>query len=145
MSKASILLADDNPDILSEVAETVESEYDIVAAVMNGRLVLENWSRLKPDVIVLDISMGEPNGIDVAYDLRESGCKSKIVFLTIHNDRDYVQAAMGAGGSAYVIKSRLRCDLIEALRAVLAQKQFVSPSLEDAGTLARTGMTSPSS
>ena len=140
MSKASILLADDNPDILSEVAETVESEYDIVAAVVNGRLVLENWSRLKPDVIVLDISMGEPNGIDVANDLRESGCKSKIVFLTIHNDRDYVEAAMGAGGSAYVIKSRLRCDLIQALRAVLAQKQFVSPPLEDAGTLSRTGM-----
>lgn len=142
MSKASILLADDNPDVLSEVAETVQSEYDVVAAVLNGQLVLENWPHLKPDVIVLDISMGEPNGIDVAHDLRGSGCQSKIVFLTIHNDRDYVQAAMGAGGSGYVIKSRLRCDLIEALRAVLAQKQFVSPSVEDAGTLARRGMAS---
>lgn len=126
MSKASILLADDNPEVLTEVAEILEPEYDIVASMLNGRAVLDNWSRLKPDVIVLDISMGEPNGIDVALELRESGCEAKIVFLTIHSDRDFVDAAMGAGGSGYVIKSRLRCDLVEALKAVLSKRQFVS-------------------
>lgn len=126
MSKASILLADDNPEVHIEVAEILEPEYDIVASVLNGRAVLDNWSRLKPDVIVLDISMGEPNGIDVALELRESGCEAKIVFLTIHSDRDFVDAAMGAGGSGYVIKSRLRCDLTEALKAVLSEREFVS-------------------
>src|SRR5262249_10861525 len=126
VSKASILLADDNPEVLTEVAEILEPEYDIVASMLNGRAVLDNWSRLKPDVIVLDISMGEPNGIDVALELRESGCEAKIVFLTIHSDRDFVDAAMGAGGSGYVIKSRLRCDLVEALKAVLSKRQFVS-------------------
>jgi len=126
VSKASILLADDNPEVHIEVAEILEPEYEIVASVLNGRAVLDNWSRLKPDVIVLDISMGEPNGIDVALALRESGCESKIVFLTIHSDRDFVEAAMGAGGSGYVIKSRLRCDLVEALKAVLSEHEFVS-------------------
>ena len=126
MSKASILLADDNPEVHIEVAEILEPEYEIVASVLNGRAVLDNWSQLKPDVIVLDISMGEPNGIDVALALRESGCESKIVFLTIHSDRDFVEAAMGAGGSGYVIKSRLRCDLVEALKAVLSEHEFVS-------------------
>ena len=126
MSKASILLADDNPEVHIEVAKILEPEYEIVASVLNGRAVLDNWSRLKPDVIVLDISMGEPNGIDVALALRESGCESKIVFLTIHSDRDFVEAAMGAGGSGYVIKSRLRCDLVEALKAVLSEHEFVS-------------------
>ena len=126
MSKASILLADDNPEVHIEVAEILEPEYEIVASVLNGRAVLDNWSRLKPDVIVLDISMGEPNGIEVALALRESGCESKIVFLTIHSDRDFVEAAMGAGGSGYVIKSRLRCDLVEALKAVLSEHEFVS-------------------
>lgn len=126
MSKASILLADDNPEVHIEVAEILEPEYEIVASVLNGRAVLDNWSRLNPDVIVLDISMGEPNGIDVALELRESGCEAKIVFLTIHSDRDFVDAAMGAGGSGYVIKSRLRCDLVEALSAVLAEREFVS-------------------
>ena len=126
VSKARILLADDNPEVHIEVAEILEPEYEIVASVLNGRAVLDNWSRLNPDVIVLDISMGEPNGIDVALELRESGCKAKIVFLTIHSDRDFVEAAMGAGGSAYVIKSRLRCDLTEALKAVLSEREFVS-------------------
>jgi len=126
VSKASILLADDNPEVHIEVAEILEPEYEIVASVLNGRAVLDNWSRLNPDVIVLDISMGEPNGIDVALELRESGCEAKIVFLTIHSDRDFVDAAMGAGGSGYVIKSRLRCDLVEALSAVLAEREFVS-------------------
>jgi len=126
VSKASILLADDNPEVHIEVAEILEPEYEIVASVLNGRAVLDNWSQLKPDVIVLDISMGEPNGIDVALALRESGCESKIVFLTIHSDRDFVEAAMGAGGSGYVIKSRLRCDLVEALKAVLSEHEFVS-------------------
>lgn len=126
MSKARILLADDNPEVHIEVAEILEPEYEIVASLLNGRAVLDNWSRLKPDVIVLDISMGEPNGIDVALELRESGCEAKIVFLTIHSDQDFVDAAMGAGGSGYVIKSRLRCDLVEALSAVLAEREFVS-------------------
>lgn len=126
VSKARILLADDNPEVHIEVAEILEPEYEIVASLLNGRAVLDNWSRLKPDVIVLDISMGEPNGIDVALELRESGCEAKIVFLTIHSDQDFVDAAMGAGGSGYVIKSRLRCDLVEALSAVLAEREFVS-------------------
>lgn len=132
VSRASILLADDNPEVHIEVAEILEREYEIVASVFNGRAVLDNWSRLNPDVIVLDISMGEPNGIDVALELRESGCKAKIVFLTIHSDRDFVDAAMGAGGSGYVIKSRLRCDLTEALKAVLSKREFVSPLGEHA-------------
>ncbi|PYY18852.1 MAG: hypothetical protein DMG60_06805 [Acidobacteria bacterium] len=130
VSKASILLADDNPEVLSEVAEILEPDYEIVASVLNGRWVLENWSRLRPDVIVLDISMGEPNGIDVALALRDSGCEAKIIFLTIHSDHDFVQEAMDVGGSAYVVKSQLRGDLAEALRAVLSDKHFVSPCLQ---------------
>ncbi|PYY11768.1 MAG: hypothetical protein DMG61_18125 [Acidobacteria bacterium] len=70
VSKASILLADDKPEVLSEVAEILEPDYEIVASVLNGRWVLENWSRLRPDVIVLDISMGEPNGIDAHHSQR---------------------------------------------------------------------------
>jgi DNA-binding NarL/FixJ family response regulator len=101
-----------------------------VASVLNGRSVLENWSRLRPDVIVLDISMGEPNGIDVALALRDSGCEAKIIFLTIHSDHDFVQTAMEIGSSGYVVKSQLRSDLTEALRAVLGQKRFVSPCLQ---------------
>ena len=129
--KISILLADDNSAILRHVHDLLKanSRYKVIAALSNGAAVLREYRRLSPDVIVLDISMELLSGIDVAQHLRDRGCHSKIVFLTVHEDSDYVIAAMGAGGSAYVVKSRLSTDLIPAIKAVLSHKMFVSPSL----------------
>jgi len=127
--KASVLVADNNSAVLDHVAKVLSTDYDVVAAVKDGTTVLSEFPRLNPDVIVLDISMGELSGIDVARRLRDSGCNSKIIFLTVHEDADFVSAAMGVGASAYVIKSRLSVDLISAIHAVLANKLFVSPSL----------------
>jgi len=131
VKKPSILLADDNPAILTRVGDLldVDDRYELVAAVTNGAAALHEYSRLKPDVVVLDISMQVVSGIDVAQDLRDGGCNSKIVFLTVHEDCDFVNAAMGAGGSGYVLKSRLSTDLIPAINAALSNKLFVSPSL----------------
>jgi len=131
VSKTSILLADDNSSVLNQVRRMLEREerFRVVAAVKDGDAVLPECSRLKPDVIILDISMGDLSGIDVAMQLRDSGCLSKIIFLTVHEDRDFLNAAMGAGGSAYVVKSRLSQDLVSAIHAVLADKLFVSPTM----------------
>jgi len=131
MPEASILLADDNAFILDHVRQLLErdGQFNIVAEVKDAGAILRETARLKPDVIVLDISMGDVNGIDVATELRDSGSMSKVVFLTVHDDSESVNAAMGAGGSAYVVKTRLNTDLASAIRAVLAGKLFVSPSL----------------
>jgi len=131
MPKASILLADDNAFILNHVRQLLErdGQFDIVAAVKDAGAIVSEAVRYKPDVIVLDISMGDVNGIDVATELRDSGSMSKVVFLTVHDDSESVNAAMGAGGSAYVVKTRLNTDLASAIRAALAGKFFVSPSL----------------
>jgi DNA-binding NarL/FixJ family response regulator len=129
VSRVSILLADDNSAVLNHVTRTLRKEYDIVAAVTDGESVLKQYPRLRPDVIVLDISMGDLSGIDVARRLRDSGCHSKIVFLTVHEDSDFVNAAMGTGASAYVVKSRMSTDLVSAIEAALAGKLFVSGSL----------------
>lgn len=129
MSRVSILLADDNSAVLNNVTRVLRAKYDIVAAVRDGSAVLQEFPRLRPDVIVLDISMGDVNGIDVARQLRDSGCRSKIIFLTVHEDSDFVNAAMSTGASAYVVKSRLSTDLVSAIEAVLAGKFFVSGSL----------------
>ena len=106
-----------------------DPRYQVVAALTDGTAVLEEYARLKPSVIVLDISMQGLSGIDVAQRLRDAGCASKIIFLTVHEDHDYLNAALGAGGSAYVVKSRLNNDLISAIEAVLCNRVFVSPSL----------------
>ena len=131
MPETSILLADDNSFILDHVRHTLEREHEfkILAAVSDPDVVLRECVRLKPDVIVLDISMGEQSGINLAMQLRDSGNLSKIVFLTVHEDHDFLNAAIGAGGSAYVVKSRLSADLVRAINAVLDGKLFVSANL----------------
>jgi DNA-binding NarL/FixJ family response regulator len=129
--RTTILLSDDNPAILDHVGRMLGKEkcYQVVGAISDGSFVVREYARLRPDVIILDISMGEVSGIDIAKDLRDSGCRAKIIFLTVHEDSDYVNAGMGAGGSAYVVKSRLSQDLALAITAVLSNKLFVSPNL----------------
>lgn len=131
MPSTTVLLADDNSSVLDHVRMMLEKENDfkVIAVVSDGAIVVRECLRLRPDIIVLDISMGERNGIDVARKLRDSGSGAKIVFLTVHEDSDYVNAAIGAGGSAYVVKSRLNLDLLSAITAVLSSRLFVSPTL----------------
>lgn len=131
MPIASVLLADDNPAILSHVGKLLnqDKKYEVVGAVNCGDDVLREYSRLRPDIIILDISLGEASGIDLARNLLDSGCRSKIIFLTVHEDSDFMNAAMGAGASAYVVKSRLSSDLLSAVNAALSGKIFVSSSL----------------
>jgi DNA-binding NarL/FixJ family response regulator len=129
--RPSILLADDNSGVLKYIRKMLEKDYEIVGALHDGESVLHDWTRLRPNVIVLDISMGEANGIEVARRLRNSGCNSQIIFLTIHRDPEFVKAALEAGGSGYVVKSRMGKDLAVAIDAALSGKRFVSASLAE--------------
>lgn len=129
MSRVRVLLADDNSAVLDQVTRMLQDGYDIVAAVKDGHEVVRECLRLKPNVIVLDISMNEVSGIDLARQLRDSGSNAKIIFLTVHEDYEFVNAAIGAGALAYVVKSRLSVDLVSAVKAVLSEKFFVSASL----------------
>jgi DNA-binding NarL/FixJ family response regulator len=92
---------------------------------------LEAASELDPDVIVTDISMPIINGIEAVKTLKESGCRSKVVFLTLHSDHDFVRAGFEAGASGYVVKHQMASDLLEAMRAALTGRIFVSPNLTD--------------
>jgi DNA-binding NarL/FixJ family response regulator len=127
----TVLLADDNSAVLDHVRKMLEKaeKYKVVAAISDAVVVVREYHRLRPDLILLDISMGATSGIDIARQLRDSGCSAKIIFLTVHEDSDYVNAAIGAGGSAYVVKSRLNLDLLSAITAVFCNKLFVSPTL----------------
>ena len=132
MPKSRVLLADDNSAVLQLVSQLLENHFEMVGALHDGAAVLRDWPGLCPDVIVLDVAMGEPNGIDVAHRLRHSGCHASIVFLTVYDDPEFVSAAMAAGASGYVTKSRARMDLLPAIRAVLAGNTFTSPNISGA-------------
>jgi DNA-binding NarL/FixJ family response regulator len=129
MNRPCILLADDNSTILHLTRRVLSAEFTVAASVTDGMSVLKEVPSLHPDIIVLDISMGDPNGIEVARRLRESGCSAKILFLTVHQSLDYLEAALAAGASAYVIKSRMNSDLLPAIRAACGGHLFVSPPL----------------
>ena len=127
-----LLLADDHPAVAGQIARLLQgeraAEFEIVGTVGNGRELLQAAGRLDPDVVILDITMPEMDGIETARRLRQAGCGVKVVFLTVHDDADYVRAGMEADAAGYVVKARLAADLIPALHAVLAGRVFVSPA-----------------
>ncbi len=130
--RAKVLLADVNWDILQHATHLLESEFDVVGGVRDGESILGDYERLEPDVVILDISLGKLSGLEVARRLRDMGHQARIVFLTVHEESEFVCAAFGAGAAAYVVKSRLNSDLVDAVRAALAGRIFVSPSLQHA-------------
>jgi len=111
------------------VVHLLQDEFEMLDPVADGRALLQKSAEFKPDVCFLDISMPIINGIEAAVQLKESGLRSKIVFLTIHRDWDFVQAALKSGASGYVVKARMISDLKTALREVLAGRTFISGSV----------------
>jgi len=97
--------------------------------VGDGQALVDAALRLQPDVIVTDISMPILNGIEAADRLKDSGCKARIVFLTIHSDPDFVRRCLATGAYGYVVKPRLTVELIPAILEALAGRIFVSQNL----------------
>ena len=129
MARARILLADDFEGIRDQAIRLLEPEFDIVAVVGNGTALLDAVREMQPDVCVLDISMPVLSGIEAADRLRESGSTANIVFLTVHEDTEFVQAALAAGALGYVLKSRMASDLCLAVKEAMAGRLFVSSAL----------------
>lgn len=122
-----VLLVDDNSDMLKSAASVLSSGFEIVGAVKDGPTALEAAGTLRPDVIVLDISMPGMTGFEVAARLSKLQPAASIVFLTVHADEEVVQAAQASGGIGYVIKPRMYSDLLKAVREARAGRRFVSP------------------
>jgi DNA-binding NarL/FixJ family response regulator len=129
LMKARVLLADDHPRFPEMEERLLEPEFEVVGKVGNGQALLEEAMRLKPDVIVTDISMPVLNGIEAVDRLVGSGCESRFVFLTVHNDADFVRRCLSAGAFGYVVKSRIASELVPAIREALAGNIFVSQGL----------------
>ena len=124
-----MLLADDHEEVLARVRVILGEEFDIVSAVNNGRDAIEETERLDPDVLVIDISMPVLNGLQAASQVREANHRTKIVFLTVHEDPDFVAAALAVGASAYVTKEDVATDLLPAIYEVLQGGTYVSQSI----------------
>ena len=127
--RVRILLADDHPRFPEMEARLLEPEFEIVAKVGNGQALVEEAIRLKPDIIITDISMPILDGIEAVDRLKESGCTSRIVFLSVHSDADFVRRCLSAGAFGYVVKSRIANELVPAIHGALAGNIFISQQL----------------
>lgn len=129
MNRIRVLLADDHPAMLAQIESLLEDEFDVIGKVADGQALVDMGAELQPEVIIADITMPIVDGIEAARRLRAAGNPGKIVFLSVHEDADFVNAALDAGGNAYVVKSRLATDLIGAIRDAIAGSQFISPTI----------------
>jgi PAS domain S-box-containing protein len=129
IERPRVLLADDHPMILEDIRAILAPNYEIVETVADGRALVEAALRLKPDLIVVDITMPLLNGIDAAVQIKKSLPGMKLLFVTMHASTAYVEAAFEAGGTGYVLKSGLRDELPNAVQSVLDGRTYVSPSL----------------
>lgn len=127
MNRTRVLLADDHPLFLAALGALVEAECDVVGAVSDGRALMEAASRLKPDVIVVDISLPLLNGIDAARQIKKEQPEAKILFLTMHANPAYLKEALVAGATGYLLKTSAREELLGALRDVIRNRIHVSP------------------
>ncbi|HWN99647.1 MAG TPA: response regulator transcription factor [Blastocatellia bacterium] len=127
MDRTRLLLAEDHKEMCDKAVRELEVEFDVVGTVGDGQAMLEAESLTRPDVCVMDISMPQMSGIEAATILKQRGSTAKIVFLTVHEDQAFVDAALASGASAYVVKPRMMQDLRLAIREVLAGRVFISP------------------
>ena len=130
MATIRIFLVDDNGDMLKDLRDELSAEFEIAGTAENGEEAVREVPRLDPDILVLDITMPVMNGLQVASMLRERHPRTKILFLTIHEEPEYISAAFSAGAWGYVTKRRLATDLPLAIREVFDGRNFLSPSLQ---------------
>ena len=121
-----ILLADDHPLMVERVKALLETEFDVVGVAHDGWEMIEKAVRLRPDIIVADISMPGLDGIQAAHRLRRMGIAALLVFLTIHESAEFVEACQAEGALGFVLKTQMKADLIPAINAALTGLSFVS-------------------
>jgi DNA-binding NarL/FixJ family response regulator len=124
-----VLVADDHKAMLDNLVRLLSTDFDVVAAVADGGSVLTEAARVDPDLLVLDISMPVMGGIAAAGRLKAMGSTAKVVFVTMHHDREFVQESSALGTVGFVVKDRLVVDLMPAIHKVFAGEPFVSPSV----------------
>jgi len=129
LKKPSVLMADDQSMILAGLRKLVEADYDVVGTVEDGRALVEAAQKLRPDLILLDISMPLLNGLEAARQLRTLVPDSKIIFLTMHASPAYATEAFQAGAAGYLLKHSAADELSQAIKSVLQGRHYLTPLL----------------
>ena len=130
VSRLRVVVADDNADFIDHTVELLAKkrgmEFDVVGTARDGLSAVELVERLAPDIVTLDITMPRLDGLEVARRLRTDGLQTRIIFLTVHEDVDFLREALAVGAMGYVTKSQVVSDLPQALSNLAAGHRFIS-------------------
>jgi DNA-binding NarL/FixJ family response regulator len=129
MSRPRVLLADDHRVVSEGLKHLLAEDFELVGMVQDGRALVAEAKKLKPDVIVADITMPHLNGIDAMIQLRKDNAGIKVVFLTMHQDPAYARRALDAGALGFVVKHSAPAELVMAIQAAMKGQTFVTPAL----------------
>ena len=129
MRPPRILIADDHVPMLEGIRAILAPHYEIAGEVEDGLPLVEAALRLKPDLIVTDITMPHLNGIEAAIRIKRRLPAIRLLFVTMHSSPSYVNAVLEAGGTGYVLKSGIREELLDAVQSVLRGGIYISPGL----------------
>jgi DNA-binding NarL/FixJ family response regulator len=125
--RAKILLADDHKIVAEGLGLLLQSAFDLVGTVEDGRALVEVANRLRPDIIVTDIAMPLLNGLDAVRQIRREGIGSKVIFLTMHSEPHLATQAFRAGAAGYLLKHSAGEELITAIHEVLRGRTYLTP------------------
>jgi DNA-binding NarL/FixJ family response regulator len=129
VSRPRVLLADDHRLVGEGLKRLLADDFELVGMVEDGRALVTAARKLRPDVIVADITMPQLNGIDAMDQLRKDNPDVKVVFLTMHQNPAYARRALEAGASGFVVKHSAPAELILAIQAALKGQTFITPAL----------------
>jgi DNA-binding NarL/FixJ family response regulator len=125
---------DDHPLILAGLRTDLAGDYEIVGALCTGAEVVGECRRLEPDAVLLDLSLPDRSGFEVLRDLRTAGLTTRVLLVSMHNDRHTAEGALQEGADGYVAKNAPVTELRHALAEVLAGRCYLSPLLVDPAT-----------
>ncbi len=129
MNRARVLIADDHAFVLEGLVNLLKDKFDVVAAVTSGSLLVDAATRLRPDVVVTDISMPGLSGIEAFDQLKAAGLEAKVIVLTLHTDAELAAKLIRSGVSGFVMKLLATSELVTAIEQALLGHVYLSPSL----------------
>ncbi len=127
MSRPRILMADDHLMLLEAFKALLEPDFEVIGMVTDGRMLVEEFSRLHPDVVLLDVAMPLLNGLDAGRQLKAQRRAVKLIYLTMNPDADLASEALRLGASGYVLKSSAAQELKQAIHEALRGRSYITP------------------
>jgi DNA-binding NarL/FixJ family response regulator len=122
-----VLLADDQGLLLDAFTRLLEPEFSVVGRATDGRALVRTALELRPDLVVLDVSMPELNGLEAGRQIRQTLPATRLVFLTVHEDPELAAEAFRAGAAGFVVKSSAASELVQAIRDALVGRRYLTP------------------